>query len=167
MALWAQGFADGLREKPSDGWALRKVLSRVGLLQIDSVNVLQRAHYLPLFARVGPYDTEMLDRASWNAPRRLFEYWGHEASLLPVAVQPLLRWRMESAYLDAWGGIRKVAEEHPDLVERVLRDGRRARACRSERAGGARGRPAAQVGAVVGLVRTRSARWSSCSGADR
>jgi uncharacterized protein len=120
MALWAQGFADGLREKPSDGWALRKVLSRVGLLQIDSVNVLQRAHYLPLFARVGPYDTDMLDRASWNAPRRLFEYWGHEASLLPVAVQPLLRWRMESAYVDAWGGMRRVAEEHPDLVERVL-----------------------------------------------
>jgi uncharacterized protein len=120
MALWAQGFADGLREKPSDGWGLRKVLSRVGLLQIDSVNVLQRAHYLPLFARIGPYDTDMLDRASWNAPRRLFEYWGHEASLLPVAAQPLLRWRMESAYVDAWGGMRRVAEEHPDLVERVL-----------------------------------------------
>ena len=84
------------------------------------MNVLQRAHYLPLFARLGPYDTDMLDRAAWNAPRRLFEYWGHEASLLPVAAQPLLRWRMESAYLDAWGGMRRVAEEHPDLVERVL-----------------------------------------------
>ncbi len=120
MALWAQGFADGLREKPSDGWALRKVLSRVGLLQIDSVNVLSRAHYLPLFARLGPYDTGMLDRAAWNAPRRLFEYWGHEASLLPVTAQPLLRWRMDAAYTDAWGGMRRVAEEFPELVERVL-----------------------------------------------
>ena len=120
VALWAQGFADGLRDRPSDGWALRKALSRVGLVQIDSVNVLQRAHYLPLFARLGPYDTAMLDRAAWNAPRRLFEYWGHEASLLPVAVQPLLRWRMASAYVDAWGGMRRVAQEYPDLVQRVL-----------------------------------------------
>src|SRR5829696_8168882 len=62
VALWAQGFADGLRDKAPDGWALRKVLSRIGLLQIDSVNVLQRAHYLPLFARLGPYDTDMLER---------------------------------------------------------------------------------------------------------
>jgi len=120
MALWAQGFADGLREKPSDGWALRKVLSRVGLLQIDSVNVLQRAHYLPAFTRLGAYDPAALDRLSAYAPRRLFEYWGHEASLLPVAAQPLLRWRMEAASLDAWGGMRRVAEEHPDLVAQVL-----------------------------------------------
>jgi uncharacterized protein len=120
IALAAQGFADGLREKPSDGWALRKVLSRVGLLQIDSVNVLTRAHYLPLFARMGPYDPALLDRAFMQAPRRLFEYWGHEASLLPVATQPLMRWRMASASEDAWGGMRRVMEEHPDLVGRVL-----------------------------------------------
>jgi uncharacterized protein YcaQ len=119
IALAAQGFADGLRDRPADGWALRRVLARIGLLQIDSVNVLARAHYLPLFSRVGPYDTAMLDRAAWNAPRRLFEYWGHEASLLPVTMQPLLRWRMAGAAQDAWGGVRRVAREHPDLVERV------------------------------------------------
>jgi uncharacterized protein YcaQ len=119
IALAAQGFADGLRERPADGWALRRVLARVGLLQIDSANVLARAHYLPLFSRAGPYDTAMLDRAAWNAPRRLFEYWGHEASLLPVTTQPLLRWRMAAAAEDAWGGVRRVAREHPDLVERV------------------------------------------------
>jgi uncharacterized protein YcaQ len=120
VALAAQGFADGLRDRPADGWALRKVLSRVGLLQIDSVNVLTRAHYLPLFARMGPYDPVLLDRAFMQAPRRLFEYWGHEASLLPVATQPLLRWRMASASEDAWGGMRRVAEEHPGLVADVL-----------------------------------------------
>ena len=120
VALAAQGFADGLRDRPPDGWALRRVLSRIGLIQIDSVNVLARAHYLPLFARVGPYDTTMLERAAWNAPRRLFEYWGHEASLLPVALHPLLRWRMDCAAEDAWGGIRRVVQEHPDLVERVF-----------------------------------------------
>jgi uncharacterized protein YcaQ len=120
IALAAQGFADGLRDRTPDGWALRAVLSRVGLVQIDSVNVLVRAHYLPLFARIGPYDRDLLDRAAWNAPRRLFEYWGHEASLLPVALQPLLRWRMAIASEDAWGGIRRVVDDHPDLVERVL-----------------------------------------------
>jgi uncharacterized protein YcaQ len=118
IALAAQGFADGLRSRAPDGWALRRVLARAGLLQIDSVNVLTRAHYLPLFARIGPYDRDLLDRAFMQAPRRLFEYWGHEASLLPVALQPLLRWRMASQH--AWGGMRRVAREHPDLVVRVL-----------------------------------------------
>src|SRR5215212_6168962 len=120
IALAAQGFADRLRDRSPDGWALRKVFSRVGLMQIDSVNVLTRAHYLPLFARVGPYEPDLLDRAFMRAPRRLFEYWGHEASLLPVETQPLLRWRMASAYDDAWGGIRRVADQFPGLVERVL-----------------------------------------------
>jgi uncharacterized protein YcaQ len=120
MALAAQGFADPPVAREPDGWALRRVLDRVGLIQIDSVNVLQRAHYLPLFSRLGPYDTELLDRAAWRAPRRLFEYWGHEASLLPVAVQPLLRWRMERAGDDAWGGMRRIQRERPELVERVL-----------------------------------------------
>jgi uncharacterized protein YcaQ len=119
IALAAQGFADDLRDRPADGWALRRVLGRVGLLQIDSVNVLARAHYVPLFSRAGPYDTAMLDRAAWNTPRRLFEYWGHGASLLPVTTQPLLRWRMAGAAEDAWRGVRRVAHEHPELVERV------------------------------------------------
>src|SRR5215210_5353078 len=79
------------------GWAVRRLIDRVGVVQIDSVNVLQRAHYLPLFSRFGPYDTALLDRSSHYAPRRLFEYWGHEASLLPVALQPALRWRMDRA----------------------------------------------------------------------
>jgi len=122
MALAAQGFADGDRGREPDGWALRRVLDRVGLIQIDSVNVLSRAHYLPLFSRLGPYDTELLDRAAHRAPRKLFEYWGHEASLLPVTTQPLLRWRMERAGDDAWGGMRRIVEQRPELVERVLAD---------------------------------------------
>jgi uncharacterized protein YcaQ len=89
-------------------------------VQIDSVNVLQRAHYLPLFSRVGPYDTDLLDRAAYYAPRRLFEYWGHEASLIPVGLQPALRWRMERAADDAWGGMRRIRRERPELVAQVL-----------------------------------------------
>jgi uncharacterized protein len=122
MALAAQGFGDPPGGREPDGWALRRVLDRVGLIQIDSVNVLSRAHYLPLFSRLGPYDTELLDRAAHRAPRKLFEYWGHEASLLPVATQPLLRWRMERAGDDAWGGVRRIQRERPELVERVLAD---------------------------------------------
>ncbi len=122
MELAAPGFADPPGTREPDGWALRRVLDRVGLIQIDSVNVLSRAHYLPLFSRVGSYDTGLLDRAAHRAPRKLFEYWGHEASLLPVATQPLLRWRMERAGDDAWGGVRRIQRERPELIERVLAD---------------------------------------------
>src|SRR4051794_40760975 len=119
VALAAQGFSDGRPATP-DGRALRRVLKQVGLLQIDSVNVLARGHYLTLFGRLGPYPLELVDKAAWYAPRRLFEYWGHEASLLPVATQPLLRWRMKRAHDDAWGSMKRVARDRPDLVERVL-----------------------------------------------
>lgn len=120
LALTAQGFADPRPDKQPGGWDLRRVLRRVGLLQIDSVNVLERAHYLPAFSRLGPYPRELLDRASQRAPRRLFEYWGHEASLLPVKLHPLLRWRMERAGDHAWRGMRRIQRERPELVEGLL-----------------------------------------------
>jgi uncharacterized protein YcaQ len=121
VALAAQGFAD----PPPGGGAptgrsVTRLFDRVGIVQIDSVNVLSRAHYLPLFARVGPYDRALMDRPAHYAPRRLFEYWGHEASLIPVALQPLLRWRMERAAADAWGGMRRIQRERPELVAQVL-----------------------------------------------
>ena len=119
LAVAAQGFADARPERPPGGRDLRRVLARVGLVQIDSVNVLARAHYLPAFARLGPYDPELIDRAAHYAPRRLFEYWGHEASLLPVALHPLLRWRMARASDEAWGRMRRIARERPDLLDRV------------------------------------------------
>jgi uncharacterized protein YcaQ len=117
IALAAQGFAEP--RKPG-GRAIRRLFDRVGLIQIDSVNVLSRAHYLPGFARLGPYDRDALDRAAHYAPRRLFEYWGHEASLLPVELQPLLRWRMARAHDEAWGGMRRVGRERPELLQEVL-----------------------------------------------
>ncbi|MEJ7891292.1 MAG: crosslink repair DNA glycosylase YcaQ family protein [Solirubrobacteraceae bacterium] len=117
IALAAQGFD---RPRAVTPRAVRGTAERLGLLQIDSVNVLERAHYLPLFSRLGPYPRASLDRLASHAPRRLFEYWGHEASLIPVATQPLLRWRMERAADEAWGGMRRIARERPELVERVL-----------------------------------------------
>jgi uncharacterized protein YcaQ len=120
VTLAAQGFLDPPPGGAPDRRHLRRVLGRVGLLQVDSVNVLQRAHYLPVYSRLGPYPRELLDRAAYRAPRDLFEYWGHEASLLPVARQPDLRWRMAAAHESAWGGMRRVAVEQPGLVKWVL-----------------------------------------------
>jgi uncharacterized protein len=122
VVLGAQGLTDGRPPGEPGARRLRGMVERLGVVQIDSVNVLARAHYLPGFSRLGPYPTDALDRLAHYAPRRLFEYWGHEASLLPVRLHPHLRWRMERAADDAWGGMRRVQRERPDLVARVLED---------------------------------------------
>lgn len=120
ITLAAQGFADPAPTGVPTLRHLRRVLGRIGLLQIDSVNVLQRAHYMPIYSRIGPYPTDLLDRAAYRRPRELFEYWGHEASLIRVDLHPVLRWRMAAARTDAWGGMRRIAQEQPQLVAWVL-----------------------------------------------
>ena len=119
IALAAQGFA-AERLAKVDRRALRSLVDRLGVVQIDSVNVLVRSHYLPAFSRLGAYDPAQLDRLSYVAPRSVFEYWGHEASLLPVAMQPLFRWRMALAKHTAWGHVRRIARYKPQLVRDVL-----------------------------------------------
>ena len=114
IALAAQGF--GVRQPVKVGPAqLRRLLDHIQLHQIDSVNVLSRAHYLPSFSRLGPYDRSDLDRLAWGPTRqrKLFEYWAHEASLLPFELQPSLRWRMEQADRGeaGWTGMRVYATE--------------------------------------------------------
>ncbi|HET7416366.1 MAG TPA: crosslink repair DNA glycosylase YcaQ family protein [Solirubrobacterales bacterium] len=130
LAIAAQGLA---RPRPSgrvDARHLRRAIDDVGLLQLDSVNVFLRSHYMPVFSRLGAYPQRALDQLAWHedragAPRRarkrdLFEYWGHEASLLPVELQPLLRWRMARADKLAWKSVARVAVEQPRLLEFVL-----------------------------------------------
>jgi uncharacterized protein YcaQ len=120
IALAAQGFADPRPGGRVDARHIRRVLSRIALLQIDSVNVFSRAHYLPVFARLGPYPRELLDRmTAYTArprPPELFEYWAHAASLIPVEYQPLLRWRMARAHIEPWPSIRRIAETNPGLL---------------------------------------------------
>jgi uncharacterized protein len=122
VALGATGLAAARPDGEAGARQLRAMAERLGVIQIDSVNVLARAHYLPGFTRLGPYDPSALDRLSHYAPRRLFEYWGHEASLLPVRLQPHLRWRMDRAADDAWGGMRRIQRDRPELVARLLED---------------------------------------------
>ncbi|NNG04255.1 MAG: winged helix-turn-helix domain-containing protein, partial [Inquilinus sp.] len=125
IALAAQGFAPTARRGiRHDRRHLGAVFDRIGLIQIDSVNVLVRSHYLPLFSRLGPWRRDLLHDLAYGrrSQRRLFEYWGHEASLLPVETQPLLRWRMARAerHQGVWGGVSDFARERPEEVEAVF-----------------------------------------------
>jgi uncharacterized protein YcaQ len=119
IALAAQGFLDPRPSGVPTMRHLRRVVARTQLLQVDSVNVLQRAHYMPLFSRLGPYPMELVDRAAAKPPRVLFEYWGHEASLIPVELQPYFRWRMAESREEAWGGMLRIAKERPEFVDWV------------------------------------------------
>ncbi len=106
---------------------LRRVIAQIGLLQIDSVNVLVRSHYLPLFSRLGGYAPEILD-ASWlGAPanRELFEYWGHMASLMPLEMHPLLRWRMAEAaanHRDSDTRVASLEQRRPGFMRAALKE---------------------------------------------
>jgi len=119
IALAAQGFA-AARPARADLRAARRLVEALGVIQIDSVNVLVRAQELPLWARLGDHPRDLLPRLIEQ--RELFEYWGHEASLLPVDLHPLFRWRMEAAARGerVWGHVSRMGREQPDYVRRIL-----------------------------------------------
>jgi uncharacterized protein YcaQ len=118
VALAAQGFGVP-RPATVTMRQVQRVVDTVGVVQIDSVNVFSRAHYMPFFSRLGPYPRELLQRASSAAPRRMVEYWAHEASFVPPATHRLLRWRMARAADDAWGGMSGAANRQPELLQAV------------------------------------------------
>jgi len=126
IALAAQGFAE---PRPPGGVGtrqLRRTAERLAVVQIDSVNVVSRSHYLPYFSRLGPYPRPLLDSLA-DERHDVFEYWAHEASFLPVRLHPHLRWRMAAADQEAWGSMTGVARERPGyvaaLLQRVRDDG--------------------------------------------
>ena len=107
IALAAQGFLDPPHEPPTMR-TLARTLGRTGVLQVDSVNVLKRAHYMPLYSRMGPYDVDLVRRASETGPRRMVEYWAHVQAYMPVDLWPVMRHRM-ARYRDGkhkwWGSV--------------------------------------------------------------
>lgn len=124
LALAAQGFNG--RQPPAAIKAahVTQLIERLGVLQIDSVNALVRSHYLPLYSRLGNYAQGLLDQAAWSQgrQRKLFEYWGHEASLLPLSLYPLMRWRMRqaSAGVGIYQQMAKFGREEQPTIRRVL-----------------------------------------------
>jgi uncharacterized protein YcaQ len=125
IVLAAQGFGAPRVHDEASKRDVRRVFERLGVVQIDSVNVLARAHTLPAFSRLGRYRTADLHALAYDGRKRaLFEYWGHEASLLPVGLQPLLRWRMARAARGEgiYGAIARFGRERSELIGQVRRE---------------------------------------------
>jgi uncharacterized protein YcaQ len=123
IALAAQGLAKAKRNGSANWMRIAKAIADMGLLQIDSVNVLIRSHYLPVYSRAGRYQRATLDQRTFgDRKRRMFEYWAHEASLLPLELHPLMRWRMERAARGngTYKGLAKFAREQKAYVGAVL-----------------------------------------------
>jgi len=118
-ALRAQGVDRSRPAAPVTMRHLTRTVDRINLLQIDSVNVLARAHLVPLYSRLGPYDAALLDRAAGRAPRRLVETWAHVASYVPATTYPLLEWRRRAYQKEAWSSISAVPRAHPVELELV------------------------------------------------
>ncbi|MFP5308214.1 MAG: winged helix-turn-helix domain-containing protein [Actinomycetes bacterium] len=116
LALGATGLARPRVEGRVDVRHHRRVLATTGVVQLDSVNVAARAHYLPAFSRLGPYDTERFDDWLWRSGENV-EYLGHEASVTPLATWTLLRHRMEQRH--PWRAVASLLDEHPGYVEEV------------------------------------------------
>ncbi|MES0067589.1 winged helix-turn-helix domain-containing protein [Mesorhizobium sp. M0074] len=124
IALAAQGFNDPRPTGTPDRRHLARVLARTGLLQIDSVSAVVRAHYMPLYSRLGPYKLALLDNAAVTRKRMVFEYWAHEASFLPVETYPLMRWRMQRAQRgdEMYSGLAKWGRKHAAYIEDIYRE---------------------------------------------
>lgn len=120
IAVAAQGFSEPRPAGPITRAHLKRLISRIQVLQLDSVSVAVRAHYAPVFSRLGPYDRDVLDRAAWGprSSRLLAEYWAHEAALMAVDDWPLLRWRMRQYRHGRWGT--HIVKANPQLAEDIV-----------------------------------------------
>lgn len=121
IALAAQGFGRPRPTAPGRRHLL-STIEALGVVQIDSVNVVSRSHYLPLFSRLGSYDRTLLEDLAWGRKPALAEYWAHEASLTPLSTLPLLRWRMADAAegVGVWKGVAAFLRSHADFIQKAL-----------------------------------------------
>jgi len=125
IALAAQGFSGRRTAAPSAWRRVAGTIDRMELVQLDSVSVLVRAHYMPVFSRIGAYDRGAFDRRVFAPKNRgFFEYWAHEASLLPLALHPLMRWRMARAadLVGIYGGLARFVSEEKAFVDGILHE---------------------------------------------
>lgn len=120
IAVAAQGFTEPRPGGEITRAHLKRLISRIQVLQLDSVSVAVRAHYAPVFSRLGPYDRDVLDRAAWGprSSRLLAEYWAHEAALMAVEDWPLLRWRMRQYSHGRWGT--HIVKANPRLADEIV-----------------------------------------------
>ena len=120
IAVAAQGFSEPRPRGTITRAHLKRLISRIQVLQLDSVSVAVRAHYAPVFSRLGPYDRDVLDRAAWGprSSRLLAEYWAHEAALMAVDDWPLLRWRMRQYRHGRWRT--HIAKANPKLADDIV-----------------------------------------------
>ena len=122
IGVAAQGFHEAKPRGAVTRAHLRRLISRIQVLQLDSVSVAVRAHYAPVFSRLGPYDRDVLDRAAWShsarSPRLLVEYWAHEAALMSVEDWPLLRWRMREYADGRWG--KEIVKKNRRLADDIV-----------------------------------------------
>ena len=121
LALAAQGFDKPRSKSKSSTADAVEVIKKLGVIQIDSVNVLVRSQELPLFARLGDHDRNAINKAT--AQSKIFEYWGHEAAILPVEIQPLFRWKMNAARtgkIKHWG-LTSFYADNKAFVKRILK----------------------------------------------
>ena len=121
VALAAQGFLDKRHAAPTMR-TFQRTLDRTGVLQVDSVNVLQRAHFMPLFSRMGPYDPDLLRRAAERRPRRVVEYWAHVQAFMPVELWPVMQHRMASyrTQQHKWWGTVVTTELTASLLAEIV-----------------------------------------------
>jgi hypothetical protein len=116
-ALAAQGLGAARPSGRVDVRHFRRVIARVGVVQLDSVNVFSRTHYLPFFSRLGAYERGALDSWLWGSGE-VFEYWGHMASVLPIDLYPMFRWRMDRGWI--WSPAEQLLADEPGYLDSVL-----------------------------------------------
>ncbi|OBG37531.1 hypothetical protein A5672_17945 [Mycobacterium alsense] len=152
IAVAAQGFSEPRPAGAVTRAHLKRLISRIQVLQLDSVSVAVRAHYAPVFSRLGPYDRDVLDRAAWGprSSRLLAEYWAHEAALMAVDDWPLLRWRMRQYRHGRWRT--HIARDNPQLVDAIV-------AAVGELGPSTAGQIEAHLASIYGAPRRKKGTW--------